>query len=86
MKAFIYVYLALCTCNVHSIQPNDMLSILEFCENNGKRHLNIFTLDGQDPDVQIAKEDLTHVANWRGSLGSGYHIPRKRYQSCGCEP
>ena len=68
MKAFIFIYLALCTCNVHSIQPNDMLSILEFCENNGKRHLNIFTLDGQDPDVQIAKEDIFHIAKEKNNL------------------
>ena len=45
-----------------------MLSILEFCENNGKRHLNIFTLDGQDPDVQIAKEDIFHIAKEKNSL------------------
>ena len=68
MKAFIFIYLALCTCNVHSIQTNDMLSILEFCENNGKRHLNIFTLDGQDPDVQIAKEDIFHIAKEKNNL------------------
>ena len=68
MKAFILLYLALFRCMVYSLHSDDMLSILEFCENNGKRHLNIFTLDGQDPDVQIAKEDLTHVAKEKNSL------------------
>ena len=68
MKAFILLYLVLCTSKVHSINPNDMLSILEFCENNGKRHLNIFTLDGQDPDVYMAKEDIFHLAKEKNSL------------------
>ena len=51
-----------------------MLSILEFCENNGKRHLNIFTLDGQDPDVQIAKEDIFHIAKEKNNLYTRWRI------------
>ena len=52
----------------HCLKNTEVSSILKFCKNNGKRHLNILTLDEQDPNVQVALEEFSFKAKLENTM------------------
>ena len=52
----------------HSFNNDDISSVLDFSTNNGKRYLNILTLDHQDPNVGTAMKQFTFLATLKGSI------------------
>ena len=52
----------------NGLNSDDVLSVLEFCKNNGKRHLNVLTLDKQDLNVQITAKDLSFMAKSKDGI------------------
>ena len=62
------IWLLLFVSIAHSFENDDISSVLDFSTNNGKRYLNILTLDHQDPNVGSAMKQFIFLAKLKGSI------------------
>ena len=66
--SFLITFLIIPPMAAFILHANEPSSIVKFCKRNGKRYLNLFTIDEQDPNITKAVADFMFASKKEKSI------------------